>query len=353
MPNFSLSQLQVIKTAMDNIVIYMSEKEYGVKDYKELVKQRLVDKLTLNIGDKLSREEINRIIAEAGIDNIANSSIQVINAPKEYAKEMLEGEVSGKDKKIESIFGDTETGKIEYSYDEKYNFSKRIITAKPNFSICDIQISKVSLYDIWENENKESVLKVYIPDRQYEEKDYEELVHNKKRDKILEIMKEHQTNTKLTLERLTEMADKFSDKIEDDIEIVVATSPYEYAEMLQGIRGIVEYLSGDTKEEYDDVEFSLNMPQIARTEKIEEDVSFYDAIESDFVKQYCIYIPDDNYEPDVTYQYLCGLDYELERMREFIEIYKGDEEYEKRYQDRYNETMEERRKIFEHDEGEK
>lgn len=334
---------------MNDIIIYIPEKQFEYKDYKELVTQRLVEKMISNIGEKLSREEIYRITLETGIDNIANCEIEITSDPFEYAQEML----SEKDKKIENIFGDIKSGKIEDVYNDEYNFSSRVVTDKPNFSIADIQISKVSLYDIWEEKNEGSTLKIYIPDRQYEEKDYDEVVHNKKRDKILESMKGHQTNTKLTLEQLTEIADKFSDKIEEEGEIVVATSPYEYAKMLQGSIEKREYLDGDTKEEYDEVEFSLNTPQITKTERIQEGVNLFDVSESDFIKQYCIYIPDDNYVSDFTYQYLCRLDYELERLREFVEAYKGDEEYEKKYQDRYKKAMEEKRKIFEQDEGEK
>lgn len=41
-----------------------------------------------------------------------------------------------------------------------------------------------------------------------------------------------------------------------------------------------------------------------------------------FSSEIILYIPDDNYAPDVTYRYICGLDYELERMREFFFIIK-------------------------------
>ncbi len=360
LPNFSLAQLQVIRGV--NIVIYIPEQEFLEKDYKELIQKRFGKKLKEKTEGKLEDKDINSIVEGIEVDDITDITIEVTSDPFEYGEHIIEDD----EKKIESIFGDTKSGKSEYTYIEEFDdcFQKQI-TAMPNFSVGTIQASKVCLYDEWDNIKTESVLKIYVPEKEYEEKDYQELVHNKKRDHFVQMIKQ-QTNGKMDIEKIREIAARLADKIGSD-NVVITTSPYEYGDKnyIEKVQPrysnianyIVEYIEGDTRKSpsYSVEEFSLNMLQIRKIQIKSYDTNGYGVVEDEQItEQYTIYLPNEDYIQGATYFDLLDLDYKLEEARELRDSYKRyDTKSLEECEDEYQKLIDERRKFLGQYEGEK
>lgn len=328
MPNFSLNQIQAIK-GIDICSIYIPEREYEEKDYQELIKRRFVEKLKEKAEGKITDEDVNSIAEGIDINFITNTEIELISNPFEYGKKLFKDE----NNKIKSIFGDTKLGEYEYSYLEEYDYSEKKVKTMPDFNVGRVQATILSTYDLWDNIRIGSKLYIYVPEREYEEKDYEELVHKQKRDKIVETIKQESGN-KLDMEEIKQIADEIADKIEMDAKVEVSMSPYKYGEMIDDDKCRIDNLLGNTTDdEYNNYkDFSLNMLQL---NKIQEIYSEYGIVNISN-ERYCIYLPDEEYKkckPEVTYQYLLWLDRELEKARDLANscgnLYGDKEHYEK------------------------
>lgn len=363
LPNFSLQKLQVISN-FPYIYIYIPKREYEEKNYKELAEKNLSKKLAELLKektkDKLTEEDINMIIEGIGTDILNDIKIKIINDPIEYGEQAIEAEEDGKSS-VKSVCGDIKTGKYEdicvdigrnvgyAEYITQDTFYQRRIKTIPNFSIGAIQAIEENAYDtvhkfdgLVEKIRKGSTLKIYIPEKEYDEKNYIEFLHNKKREKLIQIIMQ-QPNSNMSVEEVRKIADELADKIELDKEVAIATSPYKYAEMMNKINkaiSVSEFIKGDTTwvgNYQNDVEFTLNMAQIVKQQT--------SSGICDIIEKYNIYIPSENYMQDATYQYLLYLDKELEIARAFS---KSDKEEEKNYA----RLMAERREVLGQDRGE-
>ena len=293
-PNFSLRQIQAV--IGNSIVIYMPEGEYQEKDYIELVKTGFAKKIAEKTKGKITDEDIKRMIEGMNVEDIANVKIEVISDPLEYGEKVLKDE---KDT-IKSIFGDTKSGEYQYIRLEDYDCTQKEVKTMPNFSIGELQASIVTTDN--HNDEIENVLYVYAPEREYEEKDYEELVHNQKRQTIIESIQQT-TGDKLEIEEIKRIADEIAYKIKKDIEVVVYTNPYEYGQALADDSIRIDSIHGNTTyyECGNGKEFSLNALQVNKV----QEVCWEDDSAKIVNERYGIYLPDEEYKkclPQFTYQ---------------------------------------------------
>lgn len=320
LPNFSLQQLQVVKSGM--LHIYIPEGEYEERDYRELIQKRLTRKLTQQVKEKakdqLTDEDIDRIVKGMGENILKDIEIEGINDPEKYGEQMME---TGKNA-IKNISGDTKAGKYENIYVEGIDCFKEQITSMPNFTLGIMQANMINKRDF---DNVKSILTIYIPAREYAEKDYQELMHNRKRDSFIQLISK-QLDDNIDIEKVKEIADEMAGKVELDKQITIVTNPYEYGEwdgkkFLENNYMVneISYIAGDTEEVgyYENlVNFSLNIPQIRKIQTI----SYEDM---DINEQFMIYLPNESYIDGATFEDLVVLDNKLIEARELRDKYKS------------------------------
>lgn len=331
LPNFSLDQLQVVNHNYSNIFIYMPEQEYAEKDYKELAEQTIRKKLTEQLKEKangkLSDEDIDNIIKGMGEDILNDTKIEILSDPFEYANQIIIENEEIRNICGDMIFGKSEKINIEVEF---YGSFKQQITTIPNFSLKSLQASSMNKYtdDAFDDRAKVKtgrVLTIYIPEKEYEEKDYKELIHNKKRDEITAIIMQ-QTNNSICIEKVAEIADVLADKVDADKEFSILSSPYEYADFI--------YQSNDDSKtiestqilgDMENYNFSLNMLQVRKIQKF---IYNCDELDYNLFEQYAIYIPNEKYIDGATFDDLSDLDYKLQEARRLLERYKNDEYFQ-------------------------
>lgn len=258
---------------------------------------------------------------------------------------------------VENICGDTKLGKYEDIYVKEFDDYKEQLVAMPNFSIGEIQANTKDEYEktySGENEKVRRTLIIYMPEKKYEEKDYSELVHNKRRDNLTQKILE-QTKGKMQPEKIREIANRLADKIEPDKEIIITTSPYEHAEyMSQQYNGECGYeienieLEGDMKPNCD---FSLN---ILQARKVVTGAWSNEGQRMYCMEQYYMYIPNENYLEGATFGDLYELDYKLEQARDLIDRYSRiyyqthpEESRKKEAEEQYSQAMKAKKRILE------
>ncbi len=346
------------------LYIYIPEKEYEEKDYKELVQRRLEKKLWEELKEKsqgkLQDKDIDKIIERTRNDIFVDIKIKIISDPFEYGNKMMEKE----DETTENICGDIKPGKYKSDYIEEFNCTREQIIAMPNFTLGEVQVNAkdeyedaYDKYDYSYNSKNVKVgrtLTIYIPEKEYEEKDYKELVHNKKRDNLIKKITE-QTKGDMSLEKVRQIADRLADKIETDEQIIITTSPYEYYEKcydkIHRYRGRITedvQLEGDRES---DENFSLNMLQARKIE-----TGFWSNEEQmmEFIEEYYMYIPNESYIEGASLVDLWDLDYKLEQARNLIEYYNDiyykthpEESRKEEAEEQYAQAMEAKRKLME------
>ena len=343
---------------MGEIDIYIPEKEYEEKEYRELLQKRLEKKLSeelkAKLQGKLQDKDIDKIIERTRNDIFVDVKIKIITDPFEYGNKMMEKE----DETTEDICGDIKPGKYKNDYIEKYECTRKQIISVPNFTLGEVQANAKDEYEESYSSGKRvrvgRTLTIYVPEKEYEEKDYKELVHNQKRDNLIQKIME-QTKGNISLDEVRQIADRLADKIEPDEQIIITTSPYEYYEKCSDkIRRDRGYITEDVELEGDresDENFSLNKLQARRIE-----TGFWSNEEqmTEFVEEYYMYIPNESYIEGASFADLCDLDYKLEQARDLIEYYNStyykthpEESRKEEAEEQYAQAMEEKRKLME------
>ena len=127
--DFSLNELQVsIKRSEEyidgeyvdttTINIYMPEKEYDVKTYKELIERDKLNQLVEEIQEKtkgrLTEEQIQQIVNQSGLKQVV---VLVTSDPHEYGMANVENKKFKNnyslEEQVEGIIGDTKAGEYE------------------------------------------------------------------------------------------------------------------------------------------------------------------------------------------------------------------------------------------------
>ena len=211
--DFSLNELQAsikrteeyINGEYDNntttINIYMPEKEYDVKSYKELIKRdklkQLVEEIQERTEGKLTEEQIQQIVNKSGIANVV---VEVTSNPYEYGEDSVEKKELDNnyslEEKVEGIIGDTKGGR----YEDRYQGD--LIDEPADFSLNELQASIKRSKEYADGRNYFTVtVNVYIPGKEYDVKTYQELLQREMKEQGFHTVEEFR-------EALEEMMDK-------------------------------------------------------------------------------------------------------------------------------------------------
>ena len=210
--NFSLNELQVsIKRSEEyidgeyvdttTINIYMPEKEYDVKTYKELIERDKLNQLVEEIQEKtkgrLTEEQIQQIVNQSGLEQVA---VLVTSDPHEYGVANVENKKFKNnyslEEQVEGIIGDTKAGE----YEDRYQGD--LIDEPADFSLNELQVSIKRSEEYADGRNDDTTtINIYMPEKEYDVKTYKELIQREMEEQGLHTVEEVKEALEQTMDK--------------------------------------------------------------------------------------------------------------------------------------------------------